>query len=310
MSRLLGVVMVQLASDVDDPDLEGRKARQRAKIDRYLETIMGIDPVVDLFVFPETSVSGFDPENWASLAETIPGPSSEYFCGKARELGKWICPGSLIEKREGVEGTYNTSLLISPAGDIVLKYSKVFVPYPFDPSLRGSDFPVYEIPGVGKIGIMICADHAVPEVARNLAFNGAEVILNPICQGIFIGGLRHRVPLTQVRATENQCYVVAVNQAAPPGMGHSLVCDPEGRILEELESVESFAMVTLNLDEVHRVREYGSFGVSNQLLKMVRDCVQEGGPLDACYRRGLENAPVFDTLTRRAPKTVDEIIHP
>lgn len=310
MARFFGVAMVQLASDVANPDLEARKAEQRAKIDRYLDTIMGIDPVVDLFVFPETCVSGFDPANWTSLAETIPGPSSEYFCRKACELGKWICPGSLIEKREGVEGTYNTSLLISPTGDIVLKYSKVFVPYPFDPSLRGNDFPVYEIPGVGKVGIMICADHAVPEVARNLAFNGAEVILNPICQGIFIGGLRHLVPLSQVRATENQCYVVAVNQAAPPGMGHSLVCDPEGRILEELESPESFAMVSLNLDEVRRVREHGSFGVSNQLLKMVRDCQEEGGPLDACYRRGLQNAPVFETLSGRAPKTIDEITHP
>ena len=310
MARLLRVAMVQLASDVDQPDLEARKARQIAKIDRYLETLTGIDPGIDLLVFPETCVSGFDPANWVGLAETIPGPSSEFFCGKARELGKWICPGSIIEKREGVAGTLNTSLLISPAGEVVLKYNKVFIPYPFDQALRGSEFPVYEIPGVGRIGIMICADHAVPEVARNLAFNGAEVILNPLCQGIFIGGLRHLVPLTQVRAMENQCYVVAVNQAAPPGMGHSLVCDPEGRIVEELEAVEAFAMVTLDLDEVHRLREHGSFGVSNQFLKMVRDCVEEGSPLDACYKRGLGNAPVFDTLTGRAPKTVEEITRP
>lgn len=310
MSRFFSVAMVQLASDTANPDLEARKAEQLAKIDRYLDRIMAVDPVVDLFVFPETCVSGFDPANWTSLAESIPGPSSEHFCRRARELGTWICPGSLIEKREGVDGAYNTSLLISPTGEIVLKYCKVFVPYPFDPSLRGNDFPVYEIPGVGTIGIMICADHAVPEVARNLAFNGAEIILNPTCQGIFIGGLRHLVPLTQVRATENQCYVVAVNQASPPGMGHSLVCDPEGRILEELESPESFAIVSLNLDEVRRVREHGSFGISNQFLKMVRDCQEEGGRLDACYRRGLQNAPVFDTLSGRAPKTIDEITHP
>ena len=44
---------------------------------------------------------------------------------------------------------------------------------------------------------MICADAAIPEVARNLAFNGAEIILNPLCQGIFMGGLRHRVPVAK-----------------------------------------------------------------------------------------------------------------
>ncbi len=236
MARFFKLAMVQLASDVDNLDLEARKAGQKAKIDRYLDTILGIDPVVDLLVFPETTVSGFDPAHWTALAESIPGPTSDYFCRKASELGTWICPGSIIEKRVGLDGTYNTSLLISPSGEIVLKYSKVFVPYPFEQSLRGSDFPVCEIPGVGRVGIMICADHAVPEVARNLAFNGAELILNPTCQGIFIGGIRHLVPLTQVRAIENQCYLVAVNQAAPQGMGHSLACDPEGRILEELES--------------------------------------------------------------------------
>lgn len=310
MAHFFKVAMVQLSTDLDNLNLEARKAGEKAKIDRYLDTVLSIDPVVDLFVLPETIVCGFDPAHWTSLAETIPGPTSDYFCAKARELGRWICPGSIIEKRSGVDGTYNTSLLISPSGEIVLRYSKVFVPYPFDPSLRGSDFPVYEIPGVGKIGIMICADHAVPEVARNLAFNGAEIILNPTCQGIFIGGLRHRVPLTQIRAIENQCYVVAVNQATPQGMGHSAACDPEGRILEELESPESFAMVTLNTDEVRRVREHGSFGVSNQFLKMVRDCQEEGGPLDLCYRNGLQNAPVFETLSGHAPKTLDEITHP
>jgi len=310
LARFFKLAMVQLASDVDNLDLEARKAGQKAKIDRYLDTILAIDPVVDLLVFPETIVSGFDPAHWTALAESIPGPTSDYFCRKASELGTWICPGSIIEKRVGLNGTYNTSLLISPSGEMVLKYSKVFVPYPFEQSLRGSDFPVCEIPGVGRVGIMICADHAVPEVARNLAFNGAELILNPTCQGIFIGGIRHLVPLTQVRAIENQCYLVAVNQAAPQGMGHSLACDPEGRILEELESPESFALVTLNLDEVQRVREHGSFGVSNQFLKMVRDCQEEGGPLDLCYRRGLQNAAVFETLSGRAPKTIDEITHP
>jgi formamidase len=155
----------------------------------------------------------------------------------------------------GTDRLLNTALLISPFGEIVLKYRKTFIPYPFEASERGGEFPVYEIPGVGKFGIMICADAAIPEVARNLAFNGAEVILNPICQGIFIGGLRHRIPVSQVRAMENQCYMVSVNQAAPEGMGHSTVCDPEGRILEELETPESFAVVSLKLDDVRRAPE-------------------------------------------------------
>jgi predicted amidohydrolase len=115
--------------------------------------------------------------NWAALAEPIPGPTSDSFCEKARRLGAWICPGSIIAKEAETDRILNTALLISPTGEIVLKYRKTF-----------------------------------------------------------IGGLRHRVPVSQVRAMENQCYLVSVNQAAPEGMGHSTVCDPEGRILEELDA--------------------------------------------------------------------------
>jgi hypothetical protein len=108
---------------------------------------------------------------------------------------------------------------------------------------------------------MNCADTGIPEIARNLAFNEAEIIINSLRQGPFIGGLRHRVPVSQVRAMENQCYVLVVNQAGPEGAGHSVTCDPEGRVLEELGETESFAVVSLNLEEVRRVRAHGSFGI-------------------------------------------------
>ncbi len=309
MSRFFNVAMLQLGAD-PSPDLAARKTAQLAKIDRFLDAIRSIDPLIDLVVLPETISSGYDTVNWDLLAEPIPGPSSDYFCTKAKALSTYICPGSIIE-RDPVSGrTRNTALLISPAGEIVLRYSKVFIPYPWEPSKRGTGFPVYEIPGVGTIGMMICADAVIPEIARNLAFNGAEIILNPLCHGIFIGGLRHRLPIAQVRAMENQCYVVAVNQAAPDGMGHSVLCDPEGRILEELEEAESFTVVSLNLDEIRRVREHGSFAVLNQVLKMVRDCQDEVGILDECYRRGLDKAPVFAGLTGKAPRELSQFRHP
>ena len=291
MSSFFNVAMVQITCDLTNGDFESRKAAQIAKIDRYFDKVLSINPAVDLFVLPETPVSGYDLPNWHKLAETIPGSTSDYFCQKARELGKWICPGSIIEKLADSGDTRNTALLISPVGDIVMRIGKRFVHYPLEPSLRGTDYPVFSIPGAGKVGIMNCADTAVPEVARNLAFNGAEIIINVLCQAFFIGGLRHRVPVTQVRAMENQCYVVAVNQAAPEGLGHSSICDPEGRVLEELGESESFAVASLNVDEVRRVREFGSFGCRARFLQLTRDWQAAGGELDACYRRGLENAP-------------------
>jgi formamidase len=311
MSRFFNVAAVQLSCDPAVQDAAARTAAQLARIERYLDHVLNIDPLVDLFVLPETIATGYDTQSWEALAEPIPGPTSDFFCEQARRLGRWLCPGSMIRKRLGGGGTGNTALLISPAGEIVLQYDKTFIPYPWEPSERGNRFPVYEITGVGKVGLMICADTVIPEIARNLAFNGAEIILNPLCHGPFIGGLRHRIPVAQVRAMENQCYVVAVNQAVPQGMGHSVICDPEGRVLEELGEGESFTVASLNLDEVRRVRDHGSFAVLNQVLKMVRDCQLEGGALDECYRRGLENAPVFADLSPGpAPRSLDEFRHP
>jgi formamidase len=306
MSKFFNIALAQVASNTRNRDLESRKAENRETMDWYLRLISGLNPTVDLFVFPETFIAGFDPTNWPALAETIPGPSTDFFCREAKELGKWLCPGTVIEKREGESGAYNTALLISPAGEIVLKYSKVFVPQPFEPSLRGNEFPVYEIEGVGKIGIMVCADVQIPEPARNLALGGAEIILKPTCQGFFIGGLRNGVSITQARTFENQCFMVSVNQCAPEGMGHSHVCDPEGRVLEELESTEAFTWVTLNLDEVLRARQYGVLGCY-PYLKMLRECEDDTQALGACYARGLANSPVFENLPGGPPKTPSEI---
>jgi formamidase len=291
MSTFFNIAMVQINCDLTTEDVGRRKADQMAKIDRFFDKVLSINPMVDLLVLPETPVSGYDLRNWVAAAEPIPGPTSDYFCRKARELGKWICPGSIIERLADSGDTHNTALLISPAGEIVMRAPKRFVHYPMEPAARGTGYPVFHIPDVGKVGIMNCADTAVPEVARNLAFNGAEIIINVLCQAFFIGGLRHRVPVSQVRAMENQCYVVAVNQAAPEGLGHSSVCDPEGRVLEELGESEAFAIVSVNLDEVRRVRELGSFGCRACFLQLTRDWQAAGGDLDGCYRRGLKDAP-------------------
>jgi len=95
--------------------VEARTAAQLAKIDRLLGKMLGIHPGVDLFVLPETAVTGYDRERWEQIAEPLPGRISDHFCRKTQELGKWICPGSIVEKDDAAGGMRNTCLLISPA---------------------------------------------------------------------------------------------------------------------------------------------------------------------------------------------------
>jgi len=302
----LNVALVQVTSPSSNPDIEQRKMENYEKLSYYVDTISYANPAVDLIVFPELYLPGMDPVNYYETAETVPGPMTDMLCQKARESNMWLAPGTLFEKAEEAGEVYNTAVLISPEGEIVLKYRKVFIPYPLEPSLPGDDFPVYEIPSIGKIGFLICADSQHPEAARNLALKGAEVIVKPTLQGYWIGGLRNNLPVMITRALENQCYVISVNHPTPTGMGHSAAVDPEGRVIEELGDSESFTIVYLNLEEVRRVREYGTFGMFG-FLKMLKDLKESGKPVDECYQRGIENAPVFQTHDLPFAKTPADI---
>ena len=73
------------------------------------------------------------PENkdwWKANAEPLPGPLPVSLCAIARSTGRWQIPGSMFE----VDGDnlYNTALVISPQGEIMAKYRKMFPWLPFD----------------------------------------------------------------------------------------------------------------------------------------------------------------------------------
>lgn len=308
-SEYLNLSMLQAASVSDHEDPKERIKENFKKMEYYIDSIARTNPAINMIVFPEFYLSGGlkEREEYDVIAENIPGPLTELLARKAQEHRVWLVPGSMVEKHEqDHEKTYNTAILISPDGEIVLTYRKVFIPYPLELSESGSDFPVYNIPNIGKVGFLICADHHFPEAARNLALNGAEVIIKPTLQGHWIGGRRNHSPFALARAVENQCFFVSVNQPSPIGMGDSVAYDPEGRLLEQLCSSEAWTVVNINLDEVRRVREMGFAGMFS-FLKMLKEIKEAGHKIDHCYQRGIENAPVYETLKYSNPKTPNEI---
>ncbi len=68
---------------------------------------------------------------------------------------------------------YNTAVVFAPSGRLVARYRKVFTWRPFEPYAVGTEAPpVFSIPNVGKVGVMICYDGWFPEMARSLALAG------------------------------------------------------------------------------------------------------------------------------------------
>ena len=126
------------------------------------------------------SVSNFD------LAETIPGPSTDFFGALARKHNVVIVT-SLFEKR--APGLYhNTAVVIESDGSIAGKYRKMHIPD--DPAYYEK---FYFTPGdigfkpidtsVGRLGVLVCWDQWYPEAARLMALQGAEILIYPTAIG-------------------------------------------------------------------------------------------------------------------------------
>ncbi|GBC86843.1 Aliphatic amidase [bacterium HR12] len=238
------------------------------KLERSVRAWRRTLPHVDLYLFPELFLTGEDPwtpgppDHARRVAEPVPGPLTERLSRLARSIGRWLVPGSIVE-RAGRK-LHNTALVFDPEGRLVARYRKVFPWKPYEELDRGTEPPpVFEIPGAGRAGVMICYDGWFPEMARSLAFRGAEVILHPTLTTT--ADREQELVLARANAIVNQCYVVNVNAVPSIGGGRSIGVDPHGRVLFELGFEEGFAVETLDLALVRDAREHGARGLSRLL---------------------------------------------
>src|SRR3954471_8318870 len=221
-------------------------------------------PKTSMFVFPEQHLLGswdpWDPESTARHAESLDGPLCRQVAALAAELGVWLVPGSILERVEsGV--IHNTMVVFSPAGELAASYRKVFPWRPVETCEPGAEFVTIPIADVGTAGLTVCYDAWFPEVSRQLAWMGAELLLNVVLTPT--SDRAQEVVLAQANAIVNQVFVASVNAAAPRGQGRSLLVDPQGRILAAAVGAEPTVLAaTIDLDEVRRTREHGTAGVT------------------------------------------------
>jgi len=247
------------ACQTDQPNPTDR-GQMRRNTDRMLSMIdsavAGAAPFlpVKLVVFPEfghsAPVFASPAELLEKLAVEIPNEHTDRLVAKAKEHQLYIQSGSMIERDPRWPGlVFNASCLIGPEG-ILYKYRKVntWIPYEVHASphdLEGYDeplFPVADTP-IGRLGCAICYDWLFPEALRQLAANGAEVLIRVSAYMDPWGAtspMEWWTLVNRCRALENTAFVVAANQGAslrhyPPYSwpGGSMVVDYDGRILAE-----------------------------------------------------------------------------
>ncbi len=242
-----------LANPTERSQMRRNTDRMLSMVDSAVEGSAPFLPV-RLVVFPEFAhaapVFPTVEELRRKLTVPIPNEHTERLREKAREHGIYIQSGSMLEEDPRYpEVVFNATCLIGPSG-ILSKYRKVnpWIPYevhasPHDlPDYDEPLFPVTDTP-IGRIGCAICYDWLFPEALRQLAANGAEVLVRVSAYMDPWGATEPMAWWTLVnrsRALENLAYVVAANQGAslrhyPPYSwpGGSQVVDFDGRLLAE-----------------------------------------------------------------------------
>lgn len=277
--RSLFVAALQTAGVPGDPDATA------ARLERNVRSLRANFDGLQLVLAPELHLMALPPlleedgVSPADLAVDVPGELTERLGALARETGLWLVPGSVYE-RVG-DAVANTALVFSPGGTLVESYRKCFPWQPYETSEPGTRTVCFDIEGIGRFGIAICHDGAFPEIFRSLAWQGAEAIFQVTLTGT--SDRDAETVIARANAIVNQVAVVNVNAAAPVGNGRSLVIDPEGAVRYEAGVGEEVVTAVLDLDQVQRVRERGSFGINRLWEEMDRvgpglELPQYGGP--------------------------------
>jgi N-carbamoylputrescine amidase len=210
-----------------------------------------------------------------SLAEAIPGPTTDLFSGLARELNV-VLVASLFEKR--ADGIYhNTVAVIDADGRYLGKYRKHHIPddpgyyekFYFTPGDSG--YKVFDTK-YARIGTLICWDQWYPEASRITSLMGAQVIFYPTAIG-----WDHSQPealnrqqyeawqtIQRSHAIANGIYVVSVNRTGIEGnmnfWGGSFVADPFGKLVYQAShDHEEIHVQELNLDKIEKTRIHWPF---------------------------------------------------
>lgn len=196
------------------------------------------------------------------------GPMQDFLAATAARHGVWIVGGTVPLAAAGGERVRQALCVYDARGERVARYDKIHL---FDVRIEasgetyresatiepGTETAVVDSP-VGRLGLSICYDLRFPELYRRLAELGAEVFVVPSAF-TKITGRAHWEVLLRARAIENLAYVVAPAQGGyhvneRETWGHSMIVDPWGNVLDELDQGTGFVTADLDPQQLERTR--------------------------------------------------------
>ena len=198
------------------------------------------------------------------------GPIQDFLAEAARRHGLWVVAGSLPLVSPGINANrvFGACPVYDPNGVQRAMYRKIHL---FDVDLTDNEesyresnsmYPGEDVVSVagpfGRIGLTICYDLRFPELYRRLVDQGATLFTVPAAFTVTTGNA-HWHTLLRARAIENLAYVIAPGQfgSHPDNRatyGHSLICDPWGRVLAEQAAGNGVVSATIDLEQQAKLR--------------------------------------------------------
>ena len=213
-----------------------------------------------------------DTQNF-SLAEPLPGPTSETLSKLAKEL-EVVLIVPLFEKR--TEGIYhNTALVIDADGSVAGTYRKMHIPddpcffekFYFTPGDTGFKcFPTR----YGRVGVLICWDQWFPEAARLTSLSGAQFLFYPTAIGYQDEDAKESIQqitawetIQRSHAISNGVFLGSVNRVARENAltfwGRSFICNPFGKVIGQADNEPQIVIAQCSLPEIESVRQNWPF---------------------------------------------------
>lgn len=239
------VAALQLAARPGDVD---------TNLARLEAVLAALGPGTDLAVAPELYTTGYDLELLATegvrLGEGANGPSVARLVAMAGRAGLTLVAGFL----EAEDGELFDSVVAVGAGTEPTVYRKTHLYPPEQPLFAPGSELVVADSGAARLGMMICFEHAFPEIATTLALAGSDLLVIP---SAVPRGYEHVLSLrTRARAQDNQLFAIGANMSAP-FCGRSLIVDPRGNVVAEAGTGEETIVAVLDLEAAaaERARE-------------------------------------------------------
>lgn len=294
-------------------------------------------PETRLVVFPEFFLAGSTPgdlDYWEKMGIRVPGPETDTLAEFAKETDVFLCAQLMEYDEDWPRRYFNTSIIISPKGEIILRYRKlqcadlngllnittpgnIYTAYVEKYGFDGL-IPVVETE-IGVLGTAICFDSNWPELWRGMALKGVEVVCNPTSE-IHSDRVPHWWSAKRAHAAENMYYVACANagseQFTPDApvthmnRGHSSLIDFNGELATHADGPGVIPqMGRIDLGALRRAR---ASKTENALARFRPDAVVQayrnfpGFPLDCFLKKPMELASEGPPLVRRQIERLTE----